>query len=291
MNADKTSKISYYVTKICNNKGVTRRQISFLKKCILIQLELQRPFSSSNFPEIKPNCFRQRLHRLKDFIEVHVKSSCCYYRVKGVPLNNKETIVTDDPMGDKLFLMLMHVKEQPAAIHNIKIQFISNLHKFVSQIPNIRINSQNKGILLDLEPIPNYRTKILIYPNKIQVDIACTFNPIIYNIEGAFFLNSLLTLLHKRLVEIGRYQADIPVFNDWIITHYHFGRDGQEEWNSESFHITIKDALHQLIRYYSKLLPDKKRICRWEIAKSPQVSISEEMEKMSKQEMKTEFVN
>ncbi|NQW12585.1 MAG: hypothetical protein HQ481_22195 [Alphaproteobacteria bacterium] len=288
---DLSQKYNMYVTRICNNKGIPKKRLIFLKKCISIQLMRERTFSSSDFPEITPNNFRQYISRLKNFIEVDIKSSCYYYRVKNVPLSRHEEIVTDDPMGDRLLLMLQHIKEQPVAIHNIKIKFESNLYSVLSQNPNIKINSINKGIILNFELISNYRTKFVIYPNIIQIDIACTYTPVLYNIQGAFLLNSLLTLIRQRLTELGNDQVDISNFNDWILTHYHFGRDGKEEWNGKSFHITVKDALNQLVRYYSKEMKDKKRYGRMEIVKSPKIKISEELEKMSIPEVNNEFVN
>lgn len=275
-------KIEYYVTRICNNKSVSKTLKAFLKKCITIQIKLHRTFSSSDFQEITPENFRQRVLRLKNFIKPHVRGGCAYYRVMEVPLGIMETVVTEDPMGDELFLMLMHVKEQPASIHDIKIQFDSNLYNFIVKDPDIAVNPQNNGIILDLELIPNYRTKVLIYPNLVQVNIGCTFNPVVYNIQGVLFLNSLLTLLHDRLAKFGSYCSDLPPFYDWVITHYHFGRDGQQQWSGKKFHIVIRDALHQMIRYYSKQMHDGKCICRFEVAKTPRINISEEMEKMSK---------
>lgn len=283
-------KINSFVTRISNNKGITKKQKEFLKKGMWINVVRWRGFSSSDFPEITPNNFRQRVYRLKEYIEVYVKSSVGYYRIKGVPLGSSE-IVTEYPMGDKMLWMLQTIKEQPVAIHNIKIKFESNLYIFLPQNPPIKIDSINKGALLHFELIPNYRTKIAIYPKTTQIDIACTYNPVLYNIQGAFLLNSLLTLVHQQLMELGKHQADIPNFYDWIITHYHFGRDGQEEWNGESFHITIRDALNQLVRYYSKEMKNKKRYGRVETVKSPKIKISEELEKMSTPEVSTEFVN
>ncbi len=192
-------------------------------------------------------------------MERSVKSNPCYYRVKSVKLDKSDRIVTDEPTGEKLIWMLNQLKEQPAAIHDIKIHFDSNLYETISKIPGLEINSKNKGIFLDCELVSGYHTKLSIYPSKIQVDVACTFNPIIYDSQGAISLIVLLTNLQNHLVSIGKGLVEIPDFKQWIITHYHFGKDGKEEWNGESFHITIGDAFDGLTRYYSKTMPNGKK--------------------------------
>lgn len=275
-----STKTNGFVTNESNRYGITKKQKQFLDKAKNIHLIHKRPFSCGDFPELSDSNFRQMIFQLKKYLETYVKSNPCYYRVKSVSLDKNDQIITDHPTGEKLFWMLNQLKEQPPAIHDIKIQFNSNLYETISKIPVVDINPNNKGIFLNCELISGYRTKLSIYPTKIQVDVACTFNPIIYDNQGAISLIVLLTNLQNFLSRFGNNHTEIPDFRQWIITHYHFGRDGKEEWNGESFHITIADAFEGLTRYYSKEMPNGKRIPRAEQIRTTKNNVSNELEKM-----------
>lgn len=286
-----STKSNGFVTNKTNGYGITKKQKQFLDKAKDINIISRRPFSCSDFPEFSDSNFRQMIHRLKEHIEIIVKSNPCFYKVRGVQLGRSDGFVTDHPTGEKLIWMLNQLKNQPASIHDIKIQFDSNLYETVSKIPKIETNPKNKGIFLNCELISGYPTKLLIYPTKIQIDIACTFNPIIYDNQGAIFLIILLTNLQNFLISLGKSHVQIPDFRQWIITHYHFGKDGKEEWNGESFHITIAAAFDGLTRYYSKTMPNGKKIPRGEQIRTPKIMISDELEKMFSLDVSTNFIN
>ncbi len=286
-----TTKTNGFVTDETNRQGITKKQKQFLDKAKNINVISKRPFSCVDFPEYSDTHFRQMIYQLKKYVEIHVKSNPCFYRVKSVKLDKRDRIVTDNPTGEKLIWMLSQLKEQPPAIHDIKIQFDSNLYETVSKIPVIKINPINKGIILNCELISGFHTKLLIYPTKIQVDIACTFNPIVYDNQGAISLIVLLTTLQNFLTSLGKGHVEIPDFRHWIVTHYHFGRDGKEEWNGKSFHISIADALEGLTKYYSKDMPNGKCIPRVEQIRTPKSNISDELEKMFSFNVSNDFTN
>ena len=280
-----------FITNKSNGYIITKKQKQFLDKAKSINIIHKRPFSCGDFPEFSDTYFRQMIYQLKRYVEIYVKSNPCYYKVKDVKLYKNDRIVTDPPTGEKLIWMLNQLKKQPASIHDIKIHFDSNLYETISKIPEIEINPKNKGIFLNCELISGYHTKLSIYPAKVQIDVSCTFNPIVYDNQGAIFLIVLLTNLQNFLISLGKGQVQISDFRQWIITHYHFGKDGKEEWNGESFHITIADAFDGLTRYYGKIMPNGKKIPRGEQICTPKIKISDELEKMFSLDISTNFIN
>lgn len=285
------SKTNGFVTDKINEHGITKKQKQFLDKAKSINVINRRPFSCGDFPELSDSYFRQMIYHLKKYVETYVKSNPCYYRVKSVKLDKKDRIVTDHPTGEKLIWILNQLREQPAAIHDIKIKFNSNLYDTISKIPSLKINPNNKGIFLPCELTPEYNTNLSIYPTVIQVDISCTFNPLVYDNQGAISLIILLTNLQNFLISLGKGQVEIPDFRQWLITHYHFGRDGKEEWNGELFHITIADAFDGMTRYYSKTMPNGKKIPRVEQIRTSKTKVSDELEKMFSSDVSSDLIN
>ena len=94
----------------------------------------------------------------------------------------------------------------------------------------------------------------------------------------------------KKLVKdfresITGYEIDLPDFKKWIVTHYHFGKDGSEEYNGQMFHRTFEDLECGLVRFFSKKLKDNKIIPRIEIIQSPQISLDKEINRMIETEL------
>jgi len=69
----------------------------------------------------------------------------------------------------------------------------------------------------------------------------------------------------------------LPKITEWIVTHYHFNKDGSVEINGVSVHYSFADIQTGLIRLYSKQMPDGKKILRLEQVKSPNKPLHELM--------------
>lgn len=274
-------KINGFVTKKCNKYILTEKQRYFVEKAKRINVKKYRPFSCSDFPELSNVYFRQMIYRLKNHIELYVKSTPCYYKVKGVKIHDSDILVTKKPTGDDMLDILLHVREQPAAIHDIKLQFPSDLHKIYSKMPSCEMDPINKCII---ETIPglaqNIFAKLLIYPKMIQVDIACTNSPLIYDVNGALKIVYFLGRLYQFLWFLGDFKAEFPEIWDWVVTQYHFGKDGKEELNGKMFHRTVEEFSTGLVRFYTKEMPDGKTIARFEEAQNPNNSLNKEIDKM-----------
>ncbi|CAD6368406.1 conserved hypothetical protein [metagenome] len=282
---EQIQKINDFVTQICNKYHITPQQKNFLRRCVTINVLMQKPFSYNDFPHMTHNNFRQMIYRLKNFIELHIKSSVSFYRIKGITLGLRDISVTELPMGEEVFLLLSNVTQQPAAIHDIKMKFKSCLHNVLKNNPHITPHLHNKGLSLEyVDLIPGYRIHVLVYPSIVQVDISCTFHPIVFNTSGALLLVALLSKLHEHLRIQSNCQCDIPFFFEWIITHYHFGKDGTEEYNGNGFNMTFHDAVGGMIRYYSKSMETGKTILRAEQVRTPKRKLRDELELMFQQD-------
>jgi hypothetical protein len=179
-------------------------------------------------------------------------------------------------MGEQMLNILENLKYEKPSIHDIAIKVKSDLHV---HIDHKNMNKSNKLIQLKFHPVPDVIAKILVYPDTIQIHIACTNSPIIYDISGAVRLSSLLGSLFTMLQYWSNFRASIVPLSEWIVTHYHFGKDGTEEYSGQAFHVTFEDFTTGLIRYYSKKI-NGKMYPRIEQVQTPQTTMANEIKKM-----------
>ena len=284
LNKLQASEINGYLTHICNERHITINQQKFLSIAIKINVEEDRPFNCYDFQSFTRTNYRQMIHRLRDFIVVAYKSNPCQYRVRGTPWKKILPTVTDRPTGERMIEILRSLREKPPKIHDIKLKISSNLHNF---LPQENVDPTNKGIKMKMKLDQDSLANVLVYPKIIQVDIACTNNPIIYDISGVVRLCFLLGHLYSLLQSWANYRASIAPFYEWTVTHYHFGKDGTESFSGQSFHRTFEDFSIGLVRFYSKEMPDGKTIPRIEQVVTPNNSLNNEIDKMIFQETLT----
>ena len=238
-------------------------------------------FCVDDFPHLTKCNFRRIIHELGDNIERVGSGRPQFYKLRGIKLAGDTRKITLEPMRvqEEYFVQLVSkLKEQPTQIHDIKIRIDNSelhnslLHKGFSK------DKHNHSIKVNFEGIDNnVTTKILIYPNTIQIDIGCTYKPLIYNIDTVWYLHEHLSKVSYHLT--GLSGVVLPTVNNWVITHWHFNKDGTEAYNGQSFHYTIKDVNTGLIRFYSKLMENGERIPRLEQIQTPQNSLKDELKR------------
>jgi len=198
---------------------------------------------------------------------------------KILGLSKKLVKTISDPMGVKsdLFRILERIENQPAKIHDIKIKFTSEtIHKGLEKMGYEGLAS-NRGIKIEFCPKNEKRflIKAQVYPKTVQIDVACTNNPIIFDVPSLFFLHEILSDFSNHLYEISGEFA--PRVKEWEITHFHLNKDGDFEVNGPRFHMTIGDASEGLVRYYSKVMPDGKILPRIEKVQTPKTTLEQAM--------------
>jgi len=253
----------------------------FVDRAYDINVKEQKPFCIVDYPNLSKCNFRSIVRKLGDSIERVGNSRPQFYKLRGIKLPGDSRKVTLEPMGvksDQIDQMLSSLQAQPPSIHDIKIRIDnSELHSTLLD-KGYSKNEYNHSIKVNFEGIDNnVTTKILIYPNTIQVDIGCTYRPLVYNIKTIWYLHEHLSKISYHLT--GLSGVVLPSVDNWIITHYHYGKDGLEAINGQSFHHTIEDVNTGLIRFYSKLMKNGERIPRLEHIQTPQNSLRDELKR------------
>ena len=273
------------LTQNSNVKGVTLDHTysksikQFVDKAYDINVKGQRPFCIVDYSNLSHTNFRRIIHKLGDNIERVGNSRPQFYKLRGIKLPGDTRKITLEPMRvqtAEFEKILTTLTDQPAKIHDIKIRIDdSELHKMLLQ-KDCSKDTHNHSIKVNFDSIDNnVVTKILIYPNTIQVDIGCTYKPLIYNIKTIWYLHEHLSKISYHLT--GLSGVILPSVDNWIITHYHFNRDGSEAYNGQNFHYTVEDVNTGLIRFYSKLMKDGKKVPRLEQPRMPQNPLADEM--------------
>jgi hypothetical protein len=183
--------------------------------------------------------------------------------------------------------ILSKLRNQPPTIHDLKLKFHSDLHEVLSAFGH-KSNPANNGIVLKLPSLDNNITcKVMVYPKTVQIDIGCTFRPFVNDLSGVVHLTFVLGRIYQCIFLMGGNSADIPQASLWIITHYHFGKDGSETYSGQTFHRTYEDVASGLVRFYSKTMNDGRIVPRIEQICTPNISLNQEIERMIVQEEMT----
>lgn len=259
---------------------ITDSEYIFLKKAFSINKE-QRPFSVGDFSYMSQGSFRQLILRLRPIIQIVTKSRPCFYKLKGTYMSGDSHKITKKVMGEDMFEILQRLREQPAAIHDIKIMFKNtNLHENLLR-NGFKQHTKNKGIQVKIPAYhQNIIIKCMIYPNTVQIDVGCSYRPIVYDISGVILLSSILGEVFAFLNYCSFEKSDIPEVNSWMITHYHFGKDGRETYSGSRFHHTFEETSEGLVRFYTKVMPNGKIIPRFEQIQTPHQTLNKEIEDM-----------
>lgn len=270
------------VTDDCNRYSLhlTPKLQKFYNKCKSICENEQREFTYLDFPELKHGNFRQNVNRLKPYIEVSTRSNPVFYKIKGVYLPGDFRNVTPRDTRDvsSLIQILASLKNQPPMFHDVKILIYVSIHSELLAAGR-NANPSNQVILIKQFPHSddNITLKASVYPQSVQLDVACTYKPLAYDVESWLYFLEILKEVSMFLTSITH--VVLPPVKDWIITHYHLNKDGSTEINGKSFHFTISDTTSGLIRFYSKKMKDGRVIPRIEQIQTPKISITEAMKK------------
>ena len=253
----------------------------FVDRAYDFNVKQQRPFCYLDYRNLSHVNFRRIIRKLGDNIERVGNGRPKFYKLKGIKLPGDTRKITLEPMRvqtQQFVKLLSTLKEQPPKIHDIKVRIDNTeLHNILLQKGSTP-DRHNHSLKVNFETIDNnITTKVLIYPKTIQVDIGCTYRPIIWNDKTTWYLHEHLSKLSYFLT--GLSGVILPAVNDWVITHYHFGKDGIEAYNGQNFHYTIEDVNTGLIRFYSKLMKNSERFPRLEQIQTPRNSLEDEMKK------------
>ena len=282
------------VTVVCNkhHPHLSKKLQKFYDRARDICEKEKREFTRRDFLDMKQTTFRQYVFRLKSYVEVAFRSNLAFYKIKGIELPGDSHLVTFRHTGDvsSFIQILESLEHQPAKIHDVKIKIDAEIHSALVKAGRT-VDLHNHGIPIKHIPITdnNIVVKASVYPHTIQLDVACTYKPIIYDVDSLLYFFEILNQVSMFLTSITH--VVLPPVKDWIITHYHLNKDGSFELNGASFHFAISDVTAGMIRFYSKKMKDGKVIPRVEQIRTPKISITEVMKKaMEKEQIMVKYI-
>lgn len=256
----------------------------FCTRAYKINTEQRRPFSYTDFENlgISNALYRKYIQKIKPHLELVANSKPKLWKFKGVKLAGDSHRFTLNPMRDgaKLLDMLDSLRYEVLCIHDIKVKFASKLHNELVE-RGCTPSKLNKLITMNY-PLSdnNLVVKICVYPITTQIDIGCTFRPLVYDSSTLWTLHQLLSDISFYLRSVVSYHVDLPPTHEWIITHFHLNKDGSTEFSGKEFEFTVEDFNAGILRFYAKKFNDNKKKLRIEKIATPQNSIAQEMNKV-----------
>jgi hypothetical protein len=217
-------------------------------------------------------------------IELEYNCKVSYYTLKGVHFGAKGTM-TRNHMGDSSVInvtgimgnemedLLNYLKTLPpeeASVHDIHYKFtVTDSYKIMStnRTYNRLINPVSKDIILPPDIIDGLKIQTIIHrTDTVTVSVACSNFPIILNAEGLLRISVALTRAEERLsakldesgksLEGGYERIPIPDNRRWLITMWHFGKDGNFEFVNGS--CLTWGYGREVLRSYPKSIKNKK---------------------------------
>jgi hypothetical protein len=258
--------------------------------------DVKRPFCTNDFlrfvwegKEYKPSYGTIR-NKFTEFnkngdIEFCFKDINAYYSLKGhkfsknsMTLNHRVGNLAISPNHD-LYKMLQGMVFDKEAIHNIRLRLeVPNI--FSRSLCTLQYFDQDeisRDFRLPYRNIDNAQVQVRVHKSDtVTVIIGCSLNPISLDYNGLMRLNKILGIVQGYLegLTFNHNIVHIPDFDNWLITMWHFNRDGLKEYAGEKFHTTVEKANHTIERIYSKDFKGKNRP-RWEIQEYPNKTVKE----------------
>ena len=264
-----------YVTNICNANGIvpTQSQMKFIKKGLEINVIRKSWWSYQDFAMSQVN-FRQMVHRLKKIIIKEINSRPAFYRFKGIEVPGSVTKMYTGGEGVSAHFekLLLDLKHQPPCMHDLRIHTTTNLYDKLC-LRGMLPNKQNNSFTIEIPTKSRFTTKLNVYKNKMQFMIGCSQKPTPYAVYGFQELIFHLGQVIQYLIGYANSYFEIQPVSDWIVTYYHFNRDGIII-QSPIFNYTIED-LENHSRVYMKHFDDGTTRPRYEELRTPKKPLSE----------------
>ena len=168
----------------------------------------------------------------------------------------------------------------------------------------LSMNKYNKDILFSTWKVNGILIRVTVHKtDTVSIIIACTLRPIPINFDGISKFTEMLTRMEERISNMIKYiekvdyknndspnsdntstvAINIPHYNSWIVTMWHFGADSRLQCTGEKFSITFQEGRDALLRVYTKQNELKDTRIRIERQEYPRKSIIDAIdEKLNK---------
>ncbi len=204
-----------------------------------------------------------------------------------------------------LYDLIMNLPLDHNSIHDIPLNFkakgiwstlYNHYNNNTYSNPELSMNIHNKDILFPTWKVNN-NTLIRVTVHKtdtVSVIVACSLRPIPINFDGISKFTEMLTRTEERITNMMKNiendydktndslnsgnsnttaTINIPHYNTWIVTMWHFGADSRLQCTGEKFSITFKDGRDVLFRVYTKQRERKDTRIRIERQEYPRKSV------------------
>ena len=206
-----------------------------------------------------------------------------------------------------LYETIMNLPLEHNSIHDIRLIFKAKgiwsiLYSHYSNKNNhnqkLSMNIHNKDILFYTSKINNdILLRVTVHKtDTVSIIVECSLRPIPITFDGISNFTEMLTRTEERITNtikniqekdydnknnaspntentITASAINIPHYNTWIVTMWHFGADSRLQCTSEKFSITVKDGRNVLLRVYTKQRERKDTRIRIERQEYPGKSI------------------
>jgi hypothetical protein len=245
--------------------GTFRNKISQLIKAGKVEREY---ISGLAFYTIKGAHFGRRKHNSARMVMTqpmtpnHMEVSS----VTAVTDSASSSIIDPNPNPHRTICNI--IQELPLnnnAVHDIHLKFhVQDIWTIISSSSsNYKPDSKSKDIALPVLNVNNLKIRTTIHrTDTVTVVVACSNAPIVTDTPGIIRLSNALTKVEERLSRIvdecgksiaGGYESlPIPEHDTWIVTMWHFGHDGSNEYTGQKYCSTWRDGQNALIRNYTK---------------------------------------
>jgi len=261
------AKINDLLTIFTNDihRSLTQAEILFLHRAYDINVISNNYWSKFDFSPMKEGHFRQMVFRLKSLITKCVDSHPPYYKLNRIhfdeTLTTKYRGVTPKTIDLDFEKLLLELKQQPPFFHDIRIQTGTNLYECLLKT-GLSLNSHNKAFTILVPVDPRFAIKVNVYKTKMLLMVGCSQRPLPYSPIGFGELQFLLGKVILYLTGIVNSEFIYEPIGDWMLTYYHFNRDGRII-DSPIHHYTITDLQNHSL-YYLKRFDDGSKRLRYE---------------------------
>jgi hypothetical protein len=254
--------------------------------------------------------FRNKISELKaiDKVELVCNSGLGFYSLKGIQVQKKlmtpnhmevssVTAVTDSsnaitnpsPNPPSICNIIQNLPPNNNSVHDIHLKFhVQDIWTILSssQSSNYKPDPKSKDIALPVLNVNNLKIRTTIHKtDTVTVVVACSNAPIVTDAAGIIRLRIALTRVEERLSRIvdecgksvaGGYESlPIPEHDTWIVTMWHFGHDGSNEFTGQKYCSTWRDGQNALIRNYTKRMNSNTTTIRKERIECPKKTLQD----------------
>jgi hypothetical protein len=190
------------------------------------------------------------------------------YNISGKSNNSTSITNHNHKSGNGyLFELIIGLPLDHNSIHDIRLNFkakgiwstLSNHYNMSNSELSMNIN--NKDILFSTWKLNNdILIRVTVHKtDTVSIIVACALRPIPIDYDGISKFTEILTRTEERISNVLKNienitatAVNIPHYNTWIVTMWHFGADSRLQCTGDKFSITFKDGRNVLLRVYTK---------------------------------------